>query len=140
MNTFTLEIVTPDKLVYSQEIEQVTVPSSDGQLTILPHHVPLFATLTDGEVVIRKNKEDIYLALGGGFIEVAPKKTIILVTRAANADELNEASILLAKKQAEEAIEKGATGDALQTARSTLRSTLIDLKIVRKRRHSDKSI
>lgn len=134
MNTFTLEIVTPERLAYSEEIEQVTVPSEDGQLTILPHHVPLFATLVDGEVIIRLKGEDSYLAIGGGFIEITPTKTIILVTRAKGADELNEAAILKAKQEAEEIIEKGAPEEAINAARALLRSTLVDLKVARRRR------
>lgn len=134
MNTFTLEIVTPERLAYSEQVEHVSVPSEDGQLTILPHHVPIFATLVDGEVVIHKDREDMYLAIGGGFIEVGPKKTIILVTRAKGADELNESAILAAKKEAEEIIEKGATGEALNAARNLLRSSLVDLKVARRRK------
>jgi F-type H+-transporting ATPase subunit epsilon len=134
MTTFTLEIATPEQLAYSEQIEQVTVPSVDGQLTILPHHVPLFATLGEGEVVIRAKGENTYLAIGGGFIEVTPKKTIVLVTRAVNANELNESAIEKARKEAQDAIEKGATGESLQAAQALLRSTLVDLKVARRRR------
>ena len=134
MNTFTLEIATPERLAYSEEIEQVTVPSVDGQLTILPHHVPLFATLGEGEVVIRAKGEDTFLAIGGGFIEVTPTKTIVLVTSAVNADELNEEAIEKARKEAEEIIEKGAPEEAINAARSVLRSTLVDLKVARRRK------
>ena len=136
MKTFQLEIATPEQLAYSEEIEQVTVPSEDGQLTILPHHIALFATLVEGEVIIRQKGEDTYLAIGGGFIEVTPTKTIVLVTRAKGADELNEAAILAAKKEAEETIAKGVPGEAMAAAQSLLRSTLVDLKVARRRRRS----
>jgi F-type H+-transporting ATPase subunit epsilon len=136
MNTFLLEIATPERLAYSEDVEQVTVPSTEGEITVLPHHVNIFATLAEGEIVVQQKGERRYVAIGGGFIEVTPKKTIILVTRAAHADELNEAAILKAQKDAQESIEKGATGDALKTAQTLLRSTLVDLKVVRRRKRT----
>lgn len=136
MKSFTLEIASPEKLAYSEEVEQVTVPSEDGQLTILPGHVPLFATLTEGEIIIKNDGEDYFFAIGGGFLEVAKTKVIILVTRAEGADELNEAAILAAKKEAEEVIARGAPEEALNAARSLLRSTLVDLKVARRRRRT----
>lgn len=134
MKTFLLDIVTPERLVYSEQVEQVSAPSTDGQITILPHHVPIFSSLTDGEIAIRRNGEDTFLAIGGGFVEVTPTKTVILVTRAAHADELDEAAILKAKKEAEEVLARGASGESLTAARALLRSTLVDLKVVRRRR------
>jgi F-type H+-transporting ATPase subunit epsilon len=133
MKNFKLEIVSPERLALSQEVSQVTVPSEDGEITILPDHILLFSTLTEGEVVIQANGEEQYLVIGGGFVEVTDEKVIILVSRAYKADELNEEAILKAKKEAEEAIERGVTGLELQSAQAFLRSTLVDLKVIRRR-------
>ena len=134
MNSFRLDIVTPERVAYAEDVEKVLVPSAEGQLTILPHHVHLFATLAEGEVKVVKNQEDYFLAIGGGFIEGTKTKVIILVSRAYHAHELNEEAILKAKEQAEEAIAKGVTGSDLQAAQMLLRSSLVDLKVYHRRR------
>lgn len=133
MKTFSIDIVTPEKLALTQEVELVSVPSTDGELTILPHHVPIFASLTEGEVRLRYGSEDYYLSIGGGFIEVTPDKVTLLVTRAFKAEELNEKAILVAKEEAEEAIRKGGTPEEIVAAYALLRSSLVDLKVIRRR-------
>ncbi|KKR50018.1 MAG: ATP synthase F1 subunit epsilon, F-type H+-transporting ATPase subunit epsilon [Microgenomates group bacterium GW2011_GWC1_41_8] len=134
MKTFSLDIVTPERLALTQEVELVSVPSTDGEITILPHHVPIFASLTEGEVRLHYENEDYYLSIGGGFIEVTPTKTTVLVTRAYKAEELNEKAILNAKQEAEEAIKKGVTPEDIQAAYALLRSSLVDLKVLRRRK------
>lgn len=134
MSTFILEIVSPERIAYSKPVEQVSVPSETGQLTILPHHIGLFATLVEGELIIKTHDEEEYLAIGGGFVEVTKDKVSVLVSRAYNASELNELAIEKARKEAEEAIIKGATGEELAEKQAMLRSTLIDLHVARRRR------
>ena len=133
MKSFLLEIVSPERLAYAEQVEHVSVPSVNGQLTILPHHTALFAALEEGEVIIRKDKENQFLAIGGGYVEVSKEKVMLLVSRAYHADELNEQAILKAKQQAEEAIKKGVGGEELHAAQSLLRSALVDLKVIRRR-------
>ena len=115
MKTFLLEIITPSKV-------------------ILPNHVPLMANLTEGELKIRKKGEDYFVAIGGGYLEVKTEKVQILVTRAVREDELNEKTILKAKKEAEEALLRKPTAEEFRTASALLRSSLIDLKILSKRK------
>ena len=75
MSTFLLEIITPERIAYQKEVEMVTVPSADGVLGILPHHIALFASLVEGEVKIQQGKEELFLSIGGGFVEVAGLST-----------------------------------------------------------------
>lgn len=133
MKNFLLEIVSPERLAFSETVEHVQVPSEEGQLTILPDHTPLFANLMEGELVIRKDGEDHYLAIGGGFLEVTRKKVMVLVSRAFHARELNEEAIKKARQDAKDAISRGITGSELAAAQALLRSTLVDLKIIRRR-------
>lgn len=133
MKNFLLEIVSPERLAFSETVEHVQVPSEEGQLTILPDHAPLFANLMEGELVIRKDGEDHYLAIGGGFLEVTRKKVMVLVSRAFQAGELNEEAIKKARQDAKDAIASGVTGSELVAAQALLRSTLVDLKIIRRR-------
>lgn len=133
-STFLLEIVTPERVAYSEEVDMVVVPGSNGYLGILAHHVPLFAQLIEGEVKIVKQDEEYFLSIGGGFIEVSKEKTTILVTKAYHADELNEKEILKAKGEAERILKEKPVGEDLEAAHRILRSTLVDLKVVRRRR------
>lgn len=134
MSTFLLEIITPERIAFQGEVEMVTVPSVTGTLGILAGHVPLFTQLTEGELKIVQGKEEFYFSLGEGFMEVASSKVSVLVTRALHADEIDEEKVLAAKKEAEEILAQKPSGISFQASQSLLRSTLFDLKVLRRRR------
>lgn len=131
---FLLEIITPERIAYTDTVETVTVPGVLGTMGILPRHVPLFAELTQGELKIKKGNDEVFLSIGGGYIEVTREKVIVLVTRALHAKELNEKEISEAKKRAEQALQAKPTGEAFIAAQTLLSQTLVDLKILRRRR------
>lgn len=135
MTTLLLEIVTPDGIAFSEEVQTLTVPSADGELGILPGHVPLFAKLVEGEVQIETGKERLFLSIGGGFLETTGRKTSVLVTKAVNADKLNETAILEAKKEAERVLKEGKSDAEMLAAKALLRSSLVDLKVLERHRH-----
>ena len=130
MSTFLLEIITPEKIAFSDQVDMITAPSADGIIGILPHHVPLFTRIIEGEIEIKKNSQESYLAIGGGFLEVTPTKTILLVTTAFHANEINERQMLEAKKRAEEALAAKPTGEALIAAEALIRRSEIALKVM----------
>jgi F-type H+-transporting ATPase subunit epsilon len=132
--TFLLELVTPERIAFSEQIDQVSVPTVDGEITILPNHIPLFSQLAEGELHIKQGAKDTYVALGGGYIQVDKKKTVILATRAFKADELNEKALLQAKQEAEDALKRKPEGEELAISQALLRSTLVDLKVLHRRR------
>ncbi len=134
MATFLLEIVTPERMVFQEQVDSVSVPSITGTLGILPGHVPLFTQLTQGELKIARGKEETLISLGEGFMEVGKDKVTIMVTRALHAEELDEAKILAAQKEAEEALKNPPTQEAAQVSRAMLRNLLVDLKVARRRR------
>ena len=134
MSSFLLEIITPDRIVFTDNVEMVVVPSSSGTLGILPKHVPLFALLSEGELKIKRQVEDFFLSIGGGVIEVTKNKVMILVTRAVKASELNEQEIIQARQKAQDALSQKPTGEALISAQVILRQSLIDLKVLRRRK------
>lgn len=136
MNTLYLEIITPDRIAYTDDVDMVVVPSTMGTIGILPRHIPLFAQLTEGELKIRKGNEEFFLAIGGGFLEVTKAKVSILVTRAIHARELNEQEILKAKKEAEEALTRKPSGKELIAVQTLYRQSLIDLRLLRRRKTS----
>lgn len=138
MNRISLEIVTPERIAYTESnVEAINVPGTMGYLGILPDHTPLFTRLTEGEVKIIVKGEEIYLAIGGGFLEINHNKATILVTRAVHAKELNEKEILEAQKRAFELLKTKPEGDILFEAQNLYRRSLIDLKVLRRKRQPD---
>jgi F-type H+-transporting ATPase subunit epsilon len=134
MKTFNLEIVTPERIVYQDEVEYLSAPGKMGTLGILPNHAALFTALSQGELKIKKNGEDIFMSIGGGFLEVTQNQVQVLVTRAVNADKLNEQEIMAAKKQAEEALKNKPSGKDLSQAQALYRQSLVDLSVLRRRK------
>ncbi|HRN70937.1 MAG TPA: ATP synthase F1 subunit epsilon, partial [Candidatus Woesebacteria bacterium] len=85
-----LQIATPKKLAIDMEVESITIPSADGELTILPKHANLLSLLTEGIITIRTEKQEQFMAIGGGYLETDGKTIHILVSRAYNQDEIDE--------------------------------------------------
>lgn len=136
MQNISLEIITPEKIAYQADtVTSVNVPSSTGELGILPNHVSLFAKLTEGELKIKtQGNEEIFLSIGGGFLEVNKNKVTILVTRAVGASEINEKETLEAQERAQKILTEKPSGEDLAMAQAIYRRSLIDLKIIRRRK------
>lgn len=134
MKTFLLEIITPEKVAFTDAVDMVNVPSATGTLGILSRHVPLFAKLVEGELKIKRGNEEYFLAIGGGFVEITHDKVMILVTRAVHANQLNEQEIEKAKKAALEVLKQKPSQEAIQTANVLYRQSLVDMQILRRRR------
>lgn len=98
-NVFTLIIATPEREVYRDTVDSVSIPTIDGEITVLPHHIPLSTILKHGELVIRKGNEARPYAVSGGFIEVQPHQLVILADTAEHLEEIDE-------QRAHEAIER----------------------------------
>lgn len=132
---FRLEIITPERVAYSEQVESVSVPSVDGRLMLLPRHAKLFATLTEGQIKIIKDRKESFLAIGGGFVDVAKESVVILVSRAVHAHELNEAEIEKAKKSAEELLAAAPRGSERAQAMALLRRSLVEDALLKRFKH-----
>ena len=99
--TLKLEIVTPEAVVYSQDVEMVTLPGIEGEMGVFPQHVPVMTQLVAGEIAVRKDGQDTYLAVGEGFVEVTPDHVSVLTDMAVPADQIDEAKAEEARKRAE---------------------------------------
>ena len=133
-----LDIVTAEQTVYSEEVEMVIAPGVEGQLGILPHHIPLMTTLQAGELRIKKGGEEISLAISGGFLEVRPDRVVILADAAERAEEIDVARAEAAKRRAQERLaERHVYQIDGARAEVALRRSLARLKVaaaVRRRR------
>jgi F-type H+-transporting ATPase subunit epsilon len=107
-DTFELEIVTPDKLLVRERVEQVQIPGKTGELGVLPGHAPLITTLTIGEISYREGTNTHYLSVAWGFAEVLPNKVTILADTAERAEEIDLKRAQEAKARAEEALKRSA--------------------------------
>lgn len=136
MNTFLLEIITPQRRAFSEEVDAITVPTSGGSVGVLSRHEPLFTVLSEGEIKITNHKKEYFLAIGGGFMEVVHNHVSILVSRAVHADELNEAEIKRAMESAKNALKSKGEGADLSHAQAVLRRSVLELKVLgRRKRH-----
>ena len=103
----TLEIVTPDAKVYSEEVDHVVVPTTSGKIDILPNHVPIIGKLIPGDLKVEKNGTLDYLAVSSGFVEVYSNKVSILTDEALIVSETDDTAIEKAVKRAQEALSEG---------------------------------
>jgi F-type H+-transporting ATPase subunit epsilon len=134
MSPVKLDIVTAERLVYSEEVDLVLAPGIEGQLGVLPHHTSLMTTLEAGEMLVRKGDEEFSLAISGGFIEVRPDRIIVLADSAERDDEIDLARAEEARRRAQERIEQPTTGMDMARAEAALRRSLARLKVAEKRR------
>ena len=140
MATFKLEIVTPEKMVFSGDVNVVLAWGVEGQLGILPHHAPLMTMLQPGDLLIRKENEEENLTISGGFLEVRPDKVVILADACERAEEIDEARAEAAKKRAQEALKEAKTVVDAAAAEAALRRSLARLKAAQKRRRKPSGI
>jgi F-type H+-transporting ATPase subunit epsilon len=132
MATLKLEIVTPEKMVFSGEVSAVLAWGVEGQLGILPHHAPLMTILQPGDLVIKKGGEEDTLTISGGFLEVRPDKVIVLADACERAEQIDEARAEEAKKRAQETLKEAKTPVDQAAAEAALRRSLARLKAVQK--------
>ena len=102
-----LEIVTPEARVYTETVDEVGLPTSEGRMHVLPHHIPIIAKLNAGEIQVHRGKQIEMLAVGAGFVEVFGDKISILTDQAINVEEVDDSAIEEAVKRAEEALAEG---------------------------------
>ena len=130
-----LDIVSAERVVFSEDVDVVVAPGVEGQLGILPHHTPLMTTLQAGELRTRKGGEEFSLAISGGFLEVRPDRVIVLADAAERAEEIDVARAEEAKRRAEERLsDQHAAGLDAAQAEAALRRSLARLKVVEARR------
>lgn len=132
-----LEIATLERVVYSDTVDQITLPTKMGEITVLPDHLPIISALKAGEIVIKQEKEEIVIAISGGFIEVKPDKLIILADAAEHTAEIDEAKAEEAKKMAEETLKNRALGkEELMSASRALEFAETRIRVAQKRKHN----
>jgi len=130
-----LEIVTPERVAYEDDVDMVICPGTEGELGILPHHAPLLSTLGFGELKIRKGGQEEYFAIAGGFLQVRPDKVVVMAETADMASEIDLEAAESARHEAERVLEEGFNEPAdLARARVAMERALLRIRVAERRR------
>ena len=131
--TLKLEIVTPAGTVYSEDVEMVTLPGIAGQMGIYPQHVPLITQMVPGEMIVRKEGRDLFIATGEGLIEIAANRVSILTDLAIPADSIDEAKAEEARQRAEARLREKLSDEEVASVNASLARSLAQLRVKRRR-------
>jgi F-type H+-transporting ATPase subunit epsilon len=129
-----LEIVSPERRVYEDDVDMVIVPGRNGQLGILPRHTRLISSLGVGELRIKKGGGEESMLISGGFVEVRPDKVIVMADLAEHSDEIDEARAAEARKRAEAELEQAKDPVDIARVRAALQTALMRERIATRRR------
>jgi F-type H+-transporting ATPase subunit epsilon len=131
--TLKLEIVTPEAKVFSADVEMVTLTGVDGEMGIFPQHMPTMTQLAAGEITARQNGQNIFLAVGEGFVQITGEKVSVLTDMAIKADDIDEAKALEAQKKAEARMAQKLSAEESALVHAALVNASAQINV--KRRH-----
>lgn len=138
--TLTVEIASPEGIVFQDEADEVILPTEQGEVVILPMHTPIYIKLTEGEVIVKKGKQEYSVAITGGFLEVNDNKVTILSDYAIRSEKIERLRAEEAKKRAEEAMKNKEENRDLYEVEKDLKRSLLELKVADKMRKKQKSM
>ena len=133
-NTLKLEIVTPEAVVFSDDVDMVTLPGSEGELGVYPQHVPLMTQIVPGEIVVRKGQEEFLLAVGEGFVEITGEHVSILADMAIEADNIDEAMAEEARRRAEARLAEQLDAEDSAAVQAIIAKSMAQIRVKHRRR------
>lgn len=133
-STLKLEIVTPEGVIYSEDVELVGLQTLDGQIGILPHHVRLMTQMLPGEMKVRKDGREQFLAVGEGLVEVTGDRVAIATDMAIAAESIDEAKAEEARRRAEARLRDKLADEEVASVNAMLARSLAQLRVKRRRR------
>ena len=136
MATLKLEIVTPEEKIYSEDVDMVTLPGSEGEFGVFPKHVPLLTALKPGELRVRKNGRETSLAVGEGFVEVKADGVSVLTDMALEAEKIDIGAAEAAVERAKAAMKEDHGAEGVAAIQASLQKALAQLRVKRRRHHS----
>ena len=133
-DTMKLEIVTPEATVYSEDVQMVTLRALEGQIGVLPHHVPLLTQVIPGEMIVRRNGEESFVAIGDGLVLVTGDQVSIVTDMAVAAASIDEAKAEDARQRAAARLRDKISDEEVASVNASLARSLAQLKVKRRRR------
>src|SRR5215210_5880555 len=132
--TLKLEIVTPEATAYSEDVEMVTLPGVEGELGVYPNHVPLLTTLNPGELRVLKGGQEIFLAIGEGFVEITGTSVSVLTDMALDVSAIDESAAEDAVARAKAAMKEDLGSEEIASVQAALSKAMAQLHVKRRRR------
>ncbi|MDE3066444.1 MAG: ATP synthase F1 subunit epsilon [Verrucomicrobiota bacterium] len=132
--TIRLEIVTPEAKIFSEDVDMVTLTGTEGEMGILPQHMPLMTQLAAGEIVAQKGKDTIFLAVGDGFVQVTGGRVAVLTDMAVRAENIDEAAAEQARKNAEARLAEKVSAEEAAHLQAALLHATTQLRVRRLRK------
>ena len=134
-NMLHLKIVTPERLSLEEEVDQVNLPTTIGEIGILPHHENLMAKIIPGELRIKKGSKEEVLAVGEGFMQVMDNTLTVMTDLAVEEGDIDEKKVEEAKKRAEQALEQKLSDEEYAETLAILEKSLAQLRVKRRHHH-----
>jgi F-type H+-transporting ATPase subunit epsilon len=134
MQTLKLEIVTPTKIAFSEDVHMVTLPAIEGQMGVYPDHMPLITQIEPGEVIVTRDGQERYLAVGEGLVEITAGSVSIVTDMAVPAERIDEAKIEEARARAAARLQDVISDEEVATVNASLARSLAQLQVRRRRR------
>ena len=133
--TLKLEIVTPEERIYSEDVDMVTLPGTEGELGVYPKHVPVLTTLKPGELRVVKDGRETVMAVGEGFVEIKGDGVSVLTDMALEAEKIDAAAAEKAVERAQAAMKEDHTAEEVAAIQASLQKALAQLHVKRRRHH-----
>ena len=133
-DTLKLEIVTPEAIVFSEDVHMVTIPAVEGEMGIYPQHVRLITQVVPGEIIVTKDGQDRYLAVGEGLVEVTANQVSIVTDMAIPAENIDEAKAAEARARAEARLREKISDEEVASVNASLVRSLAQLQVRKRRR------
>jgi F-type H+-transporting ATPase subunit epsilon len=132
--TLRLEIVTPQAVVFSEDVHLVTLPAVEGEMGVYPQHMPLITQLVPGEIIVTRDGADRSLAVGEGLVEISRDRVAIVTDMAIPADQIDEAKIEAAHARAAARLQEKISDEEVASVNASLARSLAQLQVKRRRR------
>ena len=133
-DTLRLEIITPQAIVFAEDVHMVTLPAVDGQIGVYPHHVRLITQIEPGEVIVTRDGQDRYLAVGEGLVEVGGDHVAIVTDMAIPSDKIDEAKVEEARARALARLSEKISEEEIASVNASIARSLAQLHVKRRRR------
>ncbi|HEY7057115.1 MAG TPA: ATP synthase F1 subunit epsilon [Vicinamibacterales bacterium] len=133
-DTLRLEIVTPQKVAFSEDVHLVTLPATEGEMGVYPHHVRLITQIVPGEIIVNKDGQDRSFAVGEGIVEVTDDRVSIATDMAISAEQIDEAKVEEARARAAARLEEKISDEEVASVNASLARSLAQLQVKRRRR------
>ena len=129
-----LEIVTPTEIAVSEDVEMVTLPAIEGEMGVYPQHVRLITQIVPGEIMVTKDGQDRFLAVGEGLVEITGRRVAIVTDMAIPSEQIDEAKVEEARQRAAARLSEKISDEEVATVNASLARSLAQLQVKRRRR------